>query len=275
MVDLAPDPLPATTAPTAESTASGPARPRAATLPSVPYVGWGLRRSWTLFTEHRKKPVDPPPSFYRLVAADSVRQLSRYVSVAGQSVLDVGGGPGYFRDAFLEAGSRYCWIEPDVSELAVTDVPGRIRGSALALPVRTDSVDICYTSNVLEHVPDAWQMCSELVRVTRPGGLIYLSYCSWLSPWGGHETAPWHYLGGRRAQARYERLNGEPPKNIYGETMFPVYVGDTLAWARSRQDVVVIDALPRYLPDWSKPILKVPGVREVLTWNLLLILRKI
>lgn len=240
----------------------------------MPYSGWGLRRSWTLFTEHQKKPVDPPPSFYELIAADSVRQLSRYTSIAGQTILDVGGGPGHFRDAFLQAGARYCWIEPDVSDLAVKEVPGRIRGSALALPVRSDSLDICYTSNVLEHVPDAWQMSSELVRVTKPGGLIYLSFCNWLSPWGGHETAPWHYLGGRRALNRYERRNGEQPKNIFMETLFPYSVADTLAWARNQRNLTVVDALPRYLPSWSKPILKVPGVREVVTWNLLLILRK-
>jgi SAM-dependent methyltransferase len=274
MVDLAPDPLPAPASSTTGS-ATGPEQPKTATLPPVPYSNWGLRRSWTLFSAHRKKPVDPPPDFYRLIAADSVRQLSRYTSVAGQGVLDVGGGPGYFRDAFLEAGARYCWLEPDVSELEVTDVPGRIRGSALALPVRTGSVDICYTSNVLEHVPDAWQMCAELARVTRPGGYIYLSYTTWLSPWGGHETAPWHYLGGHRARERYEQRTGTPPKNVYGESLFPVYVSDTLAWARSRQDVEVIDALPRYLPDWSKAILKVPVLREIITWNLLVVLRKL
>ncbi|MBX6390114.1 MAG: methyltransferase domain-containing protein [Frankia sp.] len=272
MVELAP--TPATTA--VSTPAQGTPAP---SLPPVPYEGWGLRRSWKLFTEHRKKPVDPPPSFYELIAADSVRQLARYTPVAGKSVLDVGGGPGHFRQAFLDAGARYCWVEPDVADLEAREVPGRIRGSALALPVRTDSVDICYTSNVLEHVPDPWQMCSELVRVTRPGGLIYLSYCTWLSPWGGHETAPWHYLGGHRARRIYERKHGAPPKNIYKQTMFPVYVAETLAWVRDREarrrDVVIIDAIPRYLPDWTKPILHIPGLREIVTWNLLVIMRKV
>ena len=31
--------------------------------------------------------------------------------------------------------------------------------------------------------------------------------------------------------------------------------------------------VPRYLPAWSAPVLRVPGVREVVTWNLLLVLR--
>jgi SAM-dependent methyltransferase len=244
-------------------------------IAALPYSGWGLRRSVTLFRAHRKEPIDPA-GFYSLIAADSVRQLSRYAPLSDQLVLDVGGGPGYFRSAFLDVGARYYWVEPDVSEMEAggLDVPGRVRGSALELPFRTGSIDLTYTSNVLEHVPDPWRMCGELIRVTRPGGLIFLSYTSWLSPWGGHETAPWHYLGGDRAAARFERRKGVPPKNVFGKTLFPVFVSDTLAWARSRQDIEVIDAMPRYLPDWAKGILKVPGAREIATWNLAMVLRK-
>ncbi len=243
---------------------------------TLPYSGWGLTRSKTLFLAHRKEPVDPA-GFYSLIAADSVRQLQRYTSLTGQLILDVGGGPGYFRSAFLDAGARYVWVEPDVSEMeaASIEVPGRVRGSALDLPFQTGSIDLTYTSNVLEHVPDPWRMCSELVRVTRPGGLIFLSYTNWLSPWGGHETAPWHYLGGDRAAARFERRRGHAPKNIYGRTLFPVSVADTLSWARRRGDVEVLDAMPRYLPDWAKHILKVPGAREIITWNLAMVLRKL
>jgi hypothetical protein len=53
-----------------------------------------------------------------------------------------------------------------------------------------------------------------------------------------------------------------------------VSVADALAWAHRRDDIQVIDAMPRYLPTWTKPILRIPGVREVLTWNLAMVLRK-
>ncbi|ABD13094.1 hypothetical protein ThrDRAFT_03097 [Frankia casuarinae] len=272
-------PVPASGAGTA-SGAQAAATPRERTkegplVRALPYSGFGLSRSKTLFLAHRKEPVDPA-GFYSLIAADSVRQLMRYTSLTGQLVLDVGGGPGYFRSAFLDAGARYVWVEPDVSEMEAggIEVPGRVRGSALDLPFLSGSVDLCYTSNVLEHVPDPWRMCSELARVTRPGGLIFLSYTNWLSPWGGHETAPWHYLGGDRAAARFERRKGKAPKNIYGKTLFPVSVADTLAWAKRRSDVEILDAMPRYLPDWAKVIIRIPGAREIVTWNLAMVLRK-
>ena len=63
-----------------------------------------------------------------------------------------------------------------------------------------------------------------MLRVTRSGGLVFISYTVWFGPWGGHETAPWHFLGGMRARRRYARVHGHEPKNRYGESLFPVTV---------------------------------------------------
>ena len=37
------------------------------------------------------------------------------------------------------------------------------------------------SSNVLEYVRDPAGFIDEMIRVTRPGGLVYLSYTVWLS----------------------------------------------------------------------------------------------
>ena len=71
----------------------------------------------------------------------------------------------------------------------------------MALPFADDSVDICLSSNVAEHVPRPWELGGEMLRVTRPGGLVVLSYTVWLGPFGGHEMGLTHYLGGARAAA--------------------------------------------------------------------------
>jgi 2-polyprenyl-3-methyl-5-hydroxy-6-metoxy-1,4-benzoquinol methylase len=132
---------------------------------------------------------------------------------------------------------------------------------------------VCYSSNVLEHVPEPWTMADEMVRVTRPGGTVFLSYTLWYGPWGGHETSPWHYLGGRRAADRYAARVGRRPKNDFGISMFPVTARGGLRWAHQVVDAEVVAAVPRYLPRWARGVVRVPGVREVLTWNLLLVLR--
>ena len=71
--------------------------------------------------------------------------------------------------------------------------------------VADDSVDVAVSSNVVEHVRDQGALGEEMLRVVKPGGLVFISFTTWHSPWGGHETSPWHYLGGRRARRRQRR----------------------------------------------------------------------
>ena len=147
-------------------------------------------------------------------------------------------------------------------------------GSGLDLPFRDGSLDVCYSSNVLEHVTDPWRMADEMLRVTRRGGVVLISYTVWFGPWGGHETAPWHYVGGRWARRRYRRTHGREPKNRFGESLFAVTVSEGLRWARSQRAGEVVATVPRYNPWWTYWLLRVPVLREVMTWNLVLVLRK-
>jgi ubiquinone/menaquinone biosynthesis C-methylase UbiE len=234
-----------------------------------------LARSVTLFRAFLVEQTDPD-RFYRTLAGDSVRQLGQYTDLTGRAVVDVGGGPGYFAEAFRAAGARYIGIDPDAGELSARGEPadGMVRASGTALPFASDAVDVCYSSNVLEHVAEPTRMLAEMVRVTRPGGTVFVSFTPWLSPWGGHETAPWHYLGGERAVRRYVRRTGREPKNRFGQSLFPISIGEVLRWARRYHPVEVVAALPRYHPWWAQWVVRVPLAREVLSWNLALVLRK-
>lgn len=234
-----------------------------------------LNRSVRLFRAFLAEQRDPD-HFYGVLAADSIAQLSDYADLRGALVVDVGGGPGYFRDAFRRSGARYVSVDSDLGELSARGrpEPGSVMGSGMALPIRDAAADVCYSSNVLEHVPDPWSMAEEMLRVTRPGGVVFLSFTVWLSPWGGHETAPWHYLGGEAAARRYARRHGRDPKNRYGTSLFPVSVADALLWARHTPYGELLDAFPRYHPWWARGVVRVPGLREVATWNLAVVLRR-
>ena len=232
-----------------------------------------------MFRHFRLEQSDPD-AFYVELAVDSVAQVRRHTGeLAGSCVLDVGGGPGYFAAAFRAAGATYVAVDADAGELAARGAPGPavVLGSGMSLPVRTGVVDVCYSSNVLEHVAAPWRMADEMLRVTRPGGIVYLSFTNWLGPHGGHETAPWHYLGGHRALRRYRRVHGREPKNRYGQTLFAVSVGAAMRWARSRQasgHAELVSAFPRYHPWWAAGVVRVAGLRELVTWNLVLVLRR-
>lgn len=234
-----------------------------------------MHRSIRLFRLFLKEQTEPG-LFYRALAQDSVRQVAGYAHLAGARVLDLGGGPGHFTAAFRACGARCVLVEPDHHELSARGAPpaGAVRGDGLRLPMADGAFDISFSSNVLEHVTDPAAMLSEMIRVTRPEGLIYVAFTNWYSPWGGHEMSPWHYLGAGYAERRYVRKRGKLPKNRYGIGLFPVHVGQMLRAVERRDDVTVLDALPRYYPRWCRFILLIPAVREVATWNLMLVLRR-
>ncbi|CAJ1509906.1 class I SAM-dependent methyltransferase [[Mycobacterium] burgundiense] len=239
-----------------------------------------LARSVRLLSEFRFEQTEPA-RFYGALARDTAAMVVDLWTAAGRqpagaTVLDVGGGPGYFADAFAARGMNYVGVEPDPREMHAAPTLERaggafVRASGMALPFADGSVDICLSSNVAEHVPEPWLLGREMLRVTRPGGLAILSYTVWLGPFGGHEMGVTHYLGGARAAARYTRKHGHPPKNYYGSSLFAVSAAAGLDWARSTG--ALIAAFPRYHPRWAWWMTSVPGLREFLVSNLVLVLR--
>jgi len=241
-----------------------------------------LRRSVRLLSAFRYEQPDPG-RFYGALATDTVALVSDLwrsahgESPAGRTLLDVGGGPGYFAAAFADAGVHYIGVEPEPNEMhaagtsfvATTDT--FVRASGMALPFADDSVDICLSSNVAEHLPRPWQLGAEMLRVTKPGGLAVLSYTVWLGPFGGHEMGLTHYLGGARAAARYTRKHGHRPKNDYGSSLFAVSAADGLKWAAGTGALAA--AFPRYHPRWAWWLMSVPVLREFLVSNLVLVLQ--
>jgi SAM-dependent methyltransferase len=249
-------------------------RPQLA-VPSADDAASGVVRSVRLFRVFLKEQTDPE-LFYTYLAEDAVDQVARYCELDGRVVLDIGGGAGEFTAAFRARGAHCYLFEPDRSELLTRGYrpPGAILADGYWLPVSDDSADVCFSSNVLEHVPDPGGLIEEMIRVTKPGGIIYLSFTNWYSPWGGHEMSPWHYFGAGFAERRYRKRRGRAPKHHVGSTLFRLHVGATIRMLRARGDIAVVDALPRYYPRWCKPLLWLPVLREIATWNLLVVMRR-
>jgi SAM-dependent methyltransferase len=94
----------------------------------------------------------------------------------GARVLDAGCGPGSWPYA-LRPGL-------DITGFDIKFPPGPpprservrvFRGDLARLPLRSDHFDLTVCHYVLEHVTGLEACCDELVRVTRPGGTLYLS----------------------------------------------------------------------------------------------------
>jgi ubiquinone/menaquinone biosynthesis C-methylase UbiE len=232
-------------------------------------------RSVRLFRLFLSEQSDPD-SFYAALARDAASQIAQFIAVRGKTVLDIGGGAGYVTGEFRSQGAHCYLFELDPAEMLSRGVTpaGAVLADGYWLPVRDGGADVCVSSNVLEHVGDPHGFIEEMVRVTKPGGLIYLSFTNWYSPWGGHEMSPWHYLGEAVAERRYVRKHGKQPKHKVGSSLFRVHVGQVLRMMRGRADVEMVSARPRYYPGWCRALIYIPGLREIATWNLLLILRR-
>jgi SAM-dependent methyltransferase len=96
-------------------------------------------------------------------------QVSRLVELSGM-VLDVGGkgNPSYRRMLDLDQADAY--IALDVQIDPTVDVVGSI----VQLPIAEDSCEVVICLNVLEHVLEYEAALSELWRILKPGGALYV-----------------------------------------------------------------------------------------------------
>lgn len=223
-----------------------------------------------LFLADRGRSVE----FGDALAKRAIAQLP--TSVSGLRVLDLGCGPGAYSAQLAAAGAEVVSVEIDREELlrSVT-VPKRpVVSDGTRLAFADASFDAVVCSNVLEHTPDPEGVLAEVQRVLAPGGWAYVSWTNWYSPWGGHAVAPLHYLGPERSIRVWRRLFGEPKgRNLPLVTVFPTSIGRTIRWVEDRRGIELVAAYPRYWP-WARVIMKVPGLREVASWNCVLEIRK-
>ncbi len=227
---------------------------------------------WELFRLFRSEQLDPDTFYAKL--AD--RTLSRFdLPLRGKLVLDLGSGPGHYTAALERAGAHVVALDLDVDDIA--RVVGRglngIHGDAANLPFPDGSIDAVFSSNLMEHVPDTKPVFDEIERVLKPGGWAWVSWTNWYSPWGGHLITPFHYLGPKWGSKLHDAIKGPPERNQVYAGLWPAHIGPVLRDVHQRRTLHLRSAVPRYYPA-LRLVLKVPGLRELVTWNCLLVLDK-
>lgn len=211
---------------------------------------------------------DPEP-FYRALSFRTVDELP--FALKDQQILDLGYGTGHNGDALRDAGARVIGIDIERGDFRPT-VPV-VTGDAFRLPFADEVFDGVFSSNMLEHVPDPAQAFAEIERVLTPRGWAWISFTNWYSPWGGHSITPLHYLGPERGVAVWTRLFGAPTKNLPGVGLFPTHIGDMIRMLNAWPTLELEDVYPRYYPS-QRWIMKAGPLREVLSWNCVLVFRR-
>jgi SAM-dependent methyltransferase len=117
-------------------------------------------------------------------------EVSRFVSLRGRRVLDVGCQTGALPIALSRLGASVTGV--DVDEKLIEGARIRARGHGVepsfqvslaeSLPFADASFDAVTFVDVIEHVADARAAVREIARVLRPGGTLYLFGPNRLSP---------------------------------------------------------------------------------------------
>ena len=135
-------------------------------------------------------------------------------------ILNVGCGPGRSSE-YLSSFGNVVSIEYDkeccdfAAEKTGLEI---INGSITALPLEDDSFDLVCAFDVIEHVENDQLAVSEMKRVTKKNGLVYITVPAFMSLWSHHDVINHHY--------RRYKLN--EIKKIYkqqnqGEILFNYY----------------------------------------------------
>lgn len=215
--------------------------------------------------------------FYRVQALDAIRWLENHHAGPrkGLAALDLGCGDGTFG---LELVKRGCAVTfADENDWLPPEAP-RSQFRAINLdrddPAQLGSYDLIICSNVIEHLRHPEALLAALPRLLNPGGHVYLSWTNWLSPWGGHDFSPLHYLGPTLGPKVFDHLFKRPRQLQPGENLFVTHIGRTLRFLRRQPGLNVERVAPRYYTELAF-LMRVPVLREFLAWNCAILLRRV
>jgi ubiquinone/menaquinone biosynthesis C-methylase UbiE len=125
--------------------------------------------------ESQRGPNDPG-GYHDLLDELESEYVKRYG--AGRDVLEVGCGTGLVLERIRSFARSALGVDLSPGMLAKAQARGLdvVLGSATSLPFEDDRFDVTCSFKVLAHVPEIEKALAEMVRVTRPGGIILAEF---------------------------------------------------------------------------------------------------
>ncbi len=194
------------------------------------------------------------------------RHLSRLESALGRSVaglrlLNVGCGTGGFTVVAHRAGASAIGVDAEPAAIEICRLkagadqrPLSLLAAAEALPFPEESFDVVYCFSTLEHVASVAATVSEMLRVARPGGAVYVHAPNALACYEGHYKLFWVPRMPKPLARWYLRARGRPTAFVDTLTpLLPRRLGTLLRDAGARQ-VTTLDASEARMPETGSPL---------------------
>jgi len=214
--------------------------------------------------------------FYKLQADDAVRWIEQSAVKLDQSTraLDLGCGHGVFGRHLAQRGCQVTFAdERNLLLPEIANAPFRQINLDQDDIATLGTYDLVVCSNVFEHLSKPNQFLDSAHKILTPSGKLYLSWTNWLSPWGGHDFSPLHYFGPRNGQWLFDKFVKRHRNHTIYLNLFPTYIGQVLRRIRRSGTLQILSAAPRYYTEFSF-LVRIPIVREFVTWNCALLLGK-
>jgi SAM-dependent methyltransferase len=207
--------------------------------------------------------------FYQLQADDAVQWIEEAGVQLGPAtrVLDLGCGHGVFGSRLTRRGCPVTFADERnylLPELA--GAPFRTINLDKDDIAALGEFDLVVCSNVFEHLAKPDRFLGSVHQILAPRGRLYLSWTNWLSPWGGHDWSPLHYLGPRNGQWLYDKVLKKSRNHTIYQNLFPTYIGRTLSHIRQSPHLAILKAAPRYYTELAW-LIRIPVMREFFAWN--------
>ena len=177
--------------------------------------------------------------FYSIVTAQ--RELAQCDGLTGHILLAGGGDIPSNHIAITQQFAKVTCVDfsqraLDISKEKLGPKADCVNASILAMPLPDNSVDAVFCAHVIYHIHGAQQAAAvrQLIRVTRPGGRVVITYSNPRSPQNtydrlmGYAKWPWRRL--RRAMERANTKESEDRPPLYQKT-FPLSF-----WKQFRDD---------------------------------------
>jgi len=221
---------------------------------------------------------------YRIFQAYQAQLLLGYFKehqfdIEAKLLVDLGSGIAGYSQHYARQGATVISVDltqpRNVSQMGVQP----ISANALAVPLSDESVDFVVCASLIEHVAHPQGLIAEIERILKVGGGCYLSFPPFYSPAGGHEFAPYHYLGEKAALRLKSRKLMVPDwaRELYQVPLEPdsfanLYPGwglykMTIRKARrmiSESGLAQVNMSTRYMPI---SFVRWPILGELLTWH--------